>query len=62
MITVSDTSQRIPGEDEPKPTPPPHSQPEPDVPEPDQETRDLVRPVQTLSRAKLPVLRTGSAF
>jgi hypothetical protein len=35
------------GEEEPIPAPPPHSQPEPDVPEPDDETRDLVRPVQT---------------
>ena len=36
-----------PGEP-PKAPQPPHSQePEPDVPEPDDETKDLVRPVET---------------
>jgi len=47
MTEFANSAGRTPGEEEPKPTPPPHSQPEPDIPEPDDETRDLVRPVQT---------------
>jgi hypothetical protein len=47
MTYFANSAGRTPGEEEPKPSPPPHSQPEPDVPEPDDETRDLVRPVQT---------------
>jgi hypothetical protein len=47
MTNLASSSRRTLGEEEPKPTPPPHSQPEPDDPEPDDETRDLVSPVKT---------------
>jgi hypothetical protein len=49
MSFLHQTRRRPPDEDdEPKvPRPPGTKEPEPDVPEPDDETRDLVRPVQT---------------